>query len=371
MRHVFSTDIPSSLGRVTNAPSTFLGNRMEIRVIRGGAIDEALLNDWRRLQGSNPELVSPYFCPEFTACVARARPDVEIAVVSKRGETVCLFPFQRVGVGLGEPVGFPLSDYHGLICEPDFRIDPRVILKACSLKSWGYNHLPAAQTVFQAYHVRAAASPVMDLSSGFERYLEEAKDRAGEVAGAFRKLRNLERDHGEVSFTYHVSDDGMLARLIEWKSDQYRRTRVQDRFAMPWFRKTVEHVFHCQSPGFAGVLSALRVGAEPVALHFGMRAGAVWHYWFPAYDPGYSKYSPGILLLLKMAEIAPDMGVRRIDLGKGDRVRYKDALKSYDVQLAMGRVELPSLGYYGRMLRTCVRDVRNRCSRARDRGDGS
>jgi CelD/BcsL family acetyltransferase involved in cellulose biosynthesis len=156
--------------------------------------------------------------------------------------------------------------------------------------------------------------------------------------------------------------------LIRWKSEQYRRTGAEDRFAMPWFRQVVENVYDCQTERFSGVLSVLRAGTVPVAMHFGMRAGSVWHYWFPAYDPQYAAYSPGILLLLKMAEAAPGLGIDRIDLGKGDAVRYKEALKSYDVPLAIGCVELPSPRYYARQMKKRLRGLRDGYSRRWMRG---
>jgi CelD/BcsL family acetyltransferase involved in cellulose biosynthesis len=326
-------------------------------------MDQTLMEDWRRLQQSNPELSSPYFCPEFTTCVASARSDVEIAVIREGGRPVCILPYQREQPHGGAPVGHPLSDYHGLICSPHFRIDPRAILRSCSLRTWRYNHLPASQAGFRAYHSSMAVSPVIDVSKGFDRYFDGVKRQSNECSNAIRKTRNLARDHGQVSFDYHVPDRGLLDMLIAWKSEQYRRTGAKDRFAMSWFRRVVENVFQCQTGLFAGVLSVLCAGTVPVALHFGMRAGNVWHYWFPAYDLRYAKYSPGIVLLLKMAEVAPSMGIGRIDLGKGDAVRYKEAMKSYTVPLAVGCVELPSCDYYGRLLKKRLRDLRDGCSR--------
>ena len=98
------------------------------------------------------------------------------------------------------------------------------------------------------------------------------------------------------------------------------------------------------------MLSALYVGDRLAAAHMGMRSASVWHYWFPAYDPELSKYSPGLILLLRMAQAAPSLGLRVIDLGKGSTL-YKDRLMSGEVPLAEGRVELPSLATAVRRLR--------------------
>jgi CelD/BcsL family acetyltransferase involved in cellulose biosynthesis len=76
----------------------------------------------------------------------------------------------------------------------------------------------------------------------------------------------------------------------------------------------------------------------------------VLHWWFPAYDRKFSQYSPGIILLLRMAQALALDGVRAIDLGKGE-ARYKSALMTGAVELREGFVELPSLMAQVRRLR--------------------
>src|SRR5262249_19546337 len=89
-----------------------------------------------------------------------------------------------------------------------------------------------------------------------------------------------------------------------------------------------------------------------VAGHMGMRSQSIWHYWFPAYDPRTAKYSTGLILLLKMAEHAPQIGIRIIDLGGGMGL-YKARLMNASTLLASGRLELPSWrAFYGVASRT-------------------
>ncbi len=87
--------------------------------------------------------------------------------------------------------------------------------------------------------------------------------------------------------------------------------------------------------GFRGVLSMLYAGDKPIAGHFGLVHGGVLSEWFPAYDAGYSKYSPGLIQLVAMSEDAAGLGVRLIDLGKGAK-QYKEQLKSFDLTVAEG-----------------------------------
>ena len=107
---------------------------------------------------------------------------------------------------------------------------------------------------------------------------------------------------------------------------------------------------------FCGTLSLLYAGDQMVAGHFGMRAGTVWHYWFPAYDPDYAKYSPGFLLLLKMVQAASGLGVTTIDLGQG-MTFYKERLKNGCVPIAEGSVEQHSWLKFSRQIKRQGRNM--------------
>ena len=130
----------------------------------------------------------------------------------------------------------------------------------------------------------------------------------------------------------------MLARLIEWKSAQYRRTGKTDWFSIPWVAALIERLHGVEAPGFAGLLSALWAGDELVAAHFGLRSRTVWHWWYPAYDRQYAADSPGLILDLAMAGHAEAQGLERIDLGKV--CDHKARLMSGCTELARGVVEI-------------------------------
>ena len=74
-----------------------------------------------------------------------------------------------------------------------------------------------------------------------------------------------------------------------------------------------------------------------MAAHFSMRSSNVWHYWFPAFDPQFQIYSPGVLLLLEMIAGAPKLGIKTIDFGKGDQ-DYKLRFANRKVPLIEGAV---------------------------------
>jgi CelD/BcsL family acetyltransferase involved in cellulose biosynthesis len=301
---------------------------------------------WIELRRSNPALWSPYFHPKFTDIVSQVLRNVEVAVVGDFNGTAALFPFQRLPGNVGVPVGHCLSDYHGLICAPGFECDPRALVKQCGLIAWDFDHLITSQTSFAPFYESIDPSPQIDLSGGFETYFQGQRGLKTEPI----KSRRLERDHGPLRFIPHSVDRAALSCLLRWKSQQYQRTGKEDIFRDARIRSIVQEIHETQDKHFSGMLSLLYAGDRLVAAHLGMRGGHIWHYWFPAFDPELSYYSPGSLLLLKMAEHAPAAGIKTIDLGKG-MYEQKRRFMNASIPVASGRVELLSLRYVRHVLR--------------------
>ena len=137
-----------------------------------------------------------------------------------------------------------------------------------------------------------------------------------------QEIRRIERERGPLRWAWHDLNPLALEQMFEWKREQYQRTGVTDVLGVPWVKKLVESIYGYQSPDFCGVLSTLYIGERPIAMHFGMRSGNILASWFPVYDPQYSVYSPGTILLLKFIEEAARQGIKRIDLWQGEE-RYK------------------------------------------------
>jgi CelD/BcsL family acetyltransferase involved in cellulose biosynthesis len=293
---------------------------------------------WAALQEANPLLASPYFRPEFTIAVASVRDDVWVAVIERRGEPVGFFSYQNDRMRIGRPVGGPLSDYQGIIAKRDFVWDAAQLIRDCGLREWKFDHLLAAQESFRRFHEVATQSPVIDLAKGYEAYAEDRR-RAGseQITVVLRKRRKIEREVGPLRFEFHSTDHAVLATLMRWKSRQYHELGTVDAFGIPWVVKVVEKIHSIQGESFAGVLSILYAADQHIAAHMGMRSKTVWHYWFPAYDLAFGKYSPGSILLLEMAERASSLGLNSIDLGKGAE-RYKQSLMNRAIPIAQGAV---------------------------------
>ncbi|MGK5545832.1 GNAT family N-acetyltransferase [Streptomyces sp. URMC 127] len=338
---------------------------MNISVYRPGELTAADRAAWSALQeraveDGSPQLANPFLAPEFALAVGRCRPGARIAVVREDGEPAGFFPYQRSALGVGRAIGLGLSDAQGLIHRPGFQWDARELLHACGLSVWEFDHLVEGQKPFEIGASGSYRSPVVDVEQGFEPYLAVLRKQSPKFTRTtLAKERRLGRDIGGVRYVHDERDPEVLRTLISWKSAQYRRTGRSDRFARPWIARLVEQLFHTRTESFAGLLSVLYAGGRPVAAHFGLRSRRVLACWFPSYDPAFAKYSPGLVLHLRMAEGAAAAGLAYLDLGRGEK-EYKNSLKTRELCVSEGwvtRRHPVALGHRAR--RAPVRALRN------------
>jgi CelD/BcsL family acetyltransferase involved in cellulose biosynthesis len=313
---------------------------MSIRLIPGKQLTGELCARWDEIQRSNPTLSSPYFRPEFTQTVAAIRSDVEVAVIEGPDGIDAFFPFQRCGWGAAQPVAGRLSDFHGVIAAPGFRIDCRTLLSGCKLSSWRFDHLLTSQQDFQPFMWTMADTTYIDLANtGYKGYLANRKQHTSEIATTERKLRKLEREVGPLRLEWHSTDKQALETLLRWKSEQYLRTGLRDLFTFEWIRAFFDRLLQQDSPGLKGLFSGLYAGDRLVAAHLGMSSHHVLHWWFPSYDRELSKYSPGLGMILMILQAGADHGITRLDFGKGDE-EYKFKFATGIDQVAEGTVNL-------------------------------
>lgn len=311
---------------------------MKITVVRPAELSENEILRWRELQKASPSLDNPFLSVEFTLAMGRLRSYVHVAVIEDSDHIAGFFPFERHSFGIGKPLGGYLTTCHGLISTPELKLDARALLRACKIKVYNFDHLVAGQPTFAPYETDVRPAPVMDLSEGFAAYEAHIKATSPKSYKTVRyKERKLGREQGEVRFVWASADRDELRTLMSWKSDQYQRTGRTDRFAHPWIVELLEDLHTVNTPDFAGLLTMLYAGDVPVAGHFGLRTATTLVGWFPAYDPTYARYSPGIMHHIHMAEHAAGAGLRQVDMGKGSR-EYKEWLKSGSLLVAEGSV---------------------------------
>jgi CelD/BcsL family acetyltransferase involved in cellulose biosynthesis len=298
---------------------------------------------WDQIQRSSIDFESPYFRPEFTRAVAAVRDDVEVVVIEEQGRTAGFFPFQRSALNLGKPVGGKLSDFHGVIVPRGFRVDARQLMQAARLAAWDFDHLHCDQPSFDAFTTATQEATYLDLSRGFEAYCEERK-RAGSQAirKTLSKERRFKREVGHLHFDLASDHREVLDTLIEWKIAQFERTGFMNLFAFPWTRRLLESLLD-GPPELRGILSVLWFGMEPIGISYNLCSYDVAHSWFLSYNQEYATHSPGMMMMVRMAEACAAQGFRRIHLGAGDQ-RFKQGLANGSVTVGVGTVEAPTLG---------------------------
>ncbi len=311
---------------------------MRISVARPAELGPAEVAAWQEMQRSDPAQRNPFLSPEFAAAVGRHRPGARVAVLSEGGDIAGFFPFEKHRLGVGLPIGAGLTDCQGVVHAAGFGWDARDLLRGCGLAVFHFDHLAADQESFRRAMMATAPSPVIDLADGFPAYHAKLAVKSPQfLRDVARRARKLGREAGPLRHEADCRDLTALRTLMAWKSDQYRRTGRSDRFAQPWIVGLIDDLFGAQGDHFSGRLSVLYAGETPVAAHFGLRSGPVLAHWFPAYDTGFHRCSPGLIQHLQMIEEGAQSGITLIDMGKGAK-RYKETLKTSDIFVAEGSV---------------------------------
>jgi len=299
---------------------------MKVRSFAPFELPTGLRERWLSHLETNPAVLSPYFRPEFTEAVGRARADTFIAVIND-GEA--FLPFHRDALHFGRPVGYLLSDYQGLIAPADYAIDPMQLVRGMKLAAWEFNHLPTTQRSFLPWAEVHWESPQVDIAAW--------KSDPAKLSAEHRKKRKLAREVGALEFDFDCRSEEVFWQCMNWKSEQHARTKTRDIITLPWVRRLLTDIRAAEDRDFGGILSVLRAGGKIVAAHFGIRSGKVLHYWFPSYDVELSSYSPGMTLLMDILDAAGEHGIGTVDLGRGSSL-YKTRVATTAVPLIEGGV---------------------------------
>jgi CelD/BcsL family acetyltransferase involved in cellulose biosynthesis len=292
--------------------------RIEVEAVKVAELGEAERRLWRALRVAHPHLGSPYFDPRYVEAAERVSPDGGVGVIRRGGRVVGFFPFQRRGGAL-QPLGAPMSDFHGLIADPAEELDLGQVVRALGGRRLRVSGLVGApvQPGLQARHAMVA-----DLTNGFEAY--QAGRASAFLKDKRRRMRALERDHGAVRFDFDRPSPALLERVISEKRAQIRRTHQHDIFACGWTTRLLHDLDTIADADFGLRLAVLRAGDIVVAAELGLTSGDRHHLWFPIYDPDYARYSPGALMTLETLRVCAERGITRVDFGPSEEIYKED-----------------------------------------------
>jgi CelD/BcsL family acetyltransferase involved in cellulose biosynthesis len=307
-----------------------------VTAVRFADLTPGELACWDAWQRSRPELDSPFFRPEFTAVAATASEHVEVAVLRDGGETLALLPLERVRPRIAWPVLGAMNDFHGLIARPEVAIDMPALLQGCGLVAADFHGVPTGQRDLVQRNWKQHAMRYMDLAQGFPAYCQARKQLHSEtVEKTRRKARRLAQEH-RLRFELRAAEPGpSLATLLAWKNRQQANLGVVTPLQSPRTAALLARMLAQKSPHFEAFVSVLWADDRPAAIAYSLRSGATAHCWFIGYERRFAVRSPGLVLLLQMAEALAGDGVQRLHLGKGDE-RFKTSLASDRVLVAEG-----------------------------------
>jgi CelD/BcsL family acetyltransferase involved in cellulose biosynthesis len=289
---------------------------LQVEIVGVDGLGEADWTEWRAMVAADPMLNSPYFRPEFTQIAARISPNAAVAVFSRAGRTVGFFPHQVRG-GAMQPLAAPMNDYHGVIARPG---------EAPSLEEAAA--LLGARRLNVTAWLGATGADGGDLGeprrtvqvqlgeSGYDGWYAERRATHGKFfKDKERARRSMEAELGPLRVERGLRDPALLDWLINLKRDQYRRTSRHDIFACGWTADLLHALLREERDGFGASMAALWAGDRLTAVEYSLHAGDQYHFWFPGYEPGLSRCSPGILLSMDTMRLAAERGYRTFDFG--------------------------------------------------------
>jgi CelD/BcsL family acetyltransferase involved in cellulose biosynthesis len=292
---------------------------LRYHVVEMNELGGAHIERWLELRASNPALDSPYFHPAFTAAVAATRPGVRVVVGETADGSVASFLPVQFDKRTCRPAGWPATDFQGPICAPGVDFDITAALRGNRIASYEFDHMLDGLPGFEPWIFGRQPSSYMDVSGGMDGYMSRARGSGKhKIREAGRLGRKAEREYGPLRTVAESTDSSLLDALISLKRRQYQATGARDYFADPRHSELLRRLLATSTDfEFGGLLSAVYAGEHLVAAHFGLRAGPVLHWWFPVYDPQFSRLDPGWMQVRAVLEAAPELGLERIDLGRG------------------------------------------------------
>ena len=307
---------------------------MTTRIAKPEQLTRDELRIWSGMLLANPMLNSPFFLPEFTLAAGAVHSGVRVIVEEQDGLPVAFLPFQPDSKGRPVAVGGSMNDFQGLICELGSDCSLVEILERARIDRLRCHKLLDWQNDLGNFVLSRNSSPFVNLANGFQSWKAELQNQGSEqLKQIARKERKLVRECGAIRFDFRTTAPDVLETLIQWKREQYHRTREVDIFSYDWTSKLLTNLLTSpEDSSLQPVLSAMYAGNKLVAAHYGLMSNTVVHWWFPAYDPEYSRYSPGKILLCRILEESAGHGVVRFDFGAGDEsYKYSFANDSINI----------------------------------------
>jgi CelD/BcsL family acetyltransferase involved in cellulose biosynthesis len=324
---------------------------VKVTVVRPGELDASEEKLWREFQSSSPMTAHPCLSLDYARAVCRADESGRVAVVEDGGQICAFIPYSKGDDGIAATLGGGQTALDGLVSSSD-RMDLRAVVRGAGLRGWRFSRAPVEQRPLDPYRYQGGFHAELiyfsDLRNGYDGYMRDLpRGGRNEIATAARRRRALEREVREVSFEWNSSDPSHLSLLLNWKSDQYESMRKW--LLSPLNHALVRELADSDSEDYSCLTSVLYAEARPISICLSLRRGHILSQWISAFDPEYSRFSPGTLNMLAMFAEAPERGVEIADFGYGNDL-YKQRFGSGVHTVTGGGVWASRLGTAARSI---------------------
>ncbi|MDJ0920320.1 MAG: GNAT family N-acetyltransferase [Henriciella sp.] len=293
---------------------------------------------WADFRQQDPLLASPYFSLAYLEAVEKARPGIDILRFTEGDTVIGFLPIRKGWFGTTRPVAGPMDDLHGVIAAPSAVIDLHAPDIAPHLSGYTFSAVPFNQRRHGLHGSASEGNQVLDLSNGFDAYIDARAAFSSNFRRTWRKVGRLLQDKRTVT-RHQINDPASFTRLIDLKRTAFETAGYFDLFTLDWPLDLLETLAASSNPDAQGILSKLEIDGELAAVCFCMRSEHVLHYWFPAYEAKFQSHKAGLALLFSLADWAASQGLQEMHLGLGN-TQYKRLMASYRVPVRQGALAI-------------------------------
>lgn len=318
----------------------FYIQRMKTRVIslRNGQLPAELVHEWQYLRDSQSHLSNPFFHPNFTKSIAKARNDVNLLTVTDGQGLAAIWPLHMSKRKIARGIGSSFSDRNGPICRKHNSPKIATILNAANVRQYKSIGLVTPHKSTDLGGIQWVASNIADLSGGVDGFFE-AQSKAHK--SHFKRLRRLSRrlhEAHDIEFRFDDRSESARQQILTMKRSQYAANGRHDVLAPAWVERFLNALMEARSDSFCIRLSTLWADGHLIAGELNLQSETILHGWIVAYDPEYLQFSPGHLLTELILKAMPNAGLFFYDSGVGGD-HYKKYVTNHQEILGQGVIE--------------------------------
>jgi len=279
-------------------------------------------SDFHGLRADQRTYESGFFDPDFARLLAQVRNDVSVAIAEDEKGLLAYWPM-HIGMGKwARAIGFPFGDLNGPVVRSGETVDIPEYLQGANIAGFKTSGLTLCEQV-SVNPDAIVNTNITNLQEGWSPFIAQQTQLYPKFFKQIARLgRKLDKEHSEVVFTFDDKCAETFHQLITMKRQQYARTKLHDVLRPSWVNKMLDMLRHEECNNINTILSTLRVDGQLVAAEFNMQSGNLLHGWLTAYNPKFSKYSPGLLLTQHIIKAISQHGLTVYDAGPGN-AHYK------------------------------------------------